>query len=123
MLAPVLGAVGCGRGGSGLARPTLPCSFQSGPEVLEEALEVGMLTGDAGSLHPPGSLAIANMSLSTLSRAIVQVQMIHYLHKRKEVGGVIIEEGFSDFPKEKKEVRKEDGSNKSESKRVRITYR
>ncbi|XBI09998.1 hypothetical protein VPH35_137407 [Triticum aestivum] len=76
MLAPVLGAVGCGRGGSGLARPTLPCSFQSGPEVLEEALEVGMLTGDAGSLHPPGSLAIAKMSLSTLSRAIVQVQVI-----------------------------------------------
>ncbi|XBH89731.1 hypothetical protein VPH35_081566 [Triticum aestivum] len=74
MLAPVLGAVGCGRGGSGLARPTLPYSFQSGPEVLEEALEVGMLTGDAGSLHPPGSLAVANMSLSTLSRAIVQVQ-------------------------------------------------
>ncbi|EMS51912.1 hypothetical protein TRIUR3_32459 [Triticum urartu] len=74
MLAPVLGAVGCGRGGLGLARPTLPYSFQSGPEVLEEALEVGMLTGDAGSLHPPGSLAVANMSLSTLSRAIVQVQ-------------------------------------------------
>ncbi|XBJ12343.1 hypothetical protein VPH35_016879 [Triticum aestivum] len=76
MLAPVLGAIGCGRRGSGLARPTLPCSFQSGPEVLEEALEVGMLTGDAGSLHPPGSLAIAKMSLSTLSRAIVQVQVI-----------------------------------------------
>ncbi|EMS50021.1 hypothetical protein TRIUR3_20570 [Triticum urartu] len=37
------------------------------------ALEVGMLTGDAGSLHSPGSLPVANMSLSTLSRAIVQV--------------------------------------------------
>ncbi|VAH71370.1 unnamed protein product [Triticum turgidum subsp. durum] len=76
MLAPALGAVGCGRGGVGLARPTLPCSFQSDPEVLEEALELGMLTGDDGFLHPPDSLAVANMSLSTLSRAIVQVQRL-----------------------------------------------
>ena len=45
-------------------------------EVLEKALEVGMLAGDAGPLPPPDALAVAAMSLSTLSRAIVQVQVI-----------------------------------------------
>ena len=48
MLAPALDAVGCGRGGAGLAGPTLPRSFESAPEVLEEALELGMLAEDAG---------------------------------------------------------------------------
>ncbi|XP_037410620.1 uncharacterized protein LOC119273615 isoform X4 [Triticum dicoccoides] len=72
MLAPALDAVGCGRGGAGFAGPTLPRSFESAPEVLE----LGMLAEDAGPLHPPDALAVAAMNISTISGAIVRVQII-----------------------------------------------
>ncbi|XP_048535192.1 uncharacterized protein LOC125513994 isoform X2 [Triticum urartu] len=69
----------------GLARPTLPRSFESGPEVLEEALELVILAGDVGPLHPPDALAVAAMSLSTLFHAIVRVQplMVQISQRRR----------------------------------------
>ncbi|KAM3332002.1 hypothetical protein ACQJBY_027701 [Aegilops geniculata] len=44
-------------------------------EVLEKALEIGVLAGDPGPLPPPDVVAVASMSLSTLSRAVVRVQL------------------------------------------------
>ncbi|XP_037469859.1 uncharacterized protein LOC119342122 isoform X1 [Triticum dicoccoides] len=44
-------------------------------EVLEKALEVGMLAGDARPLPPPDALSVAALSLSTLSHAVVMVQI------------------------------------------------
>ena len=38
-------------------------------EVAEEALKLVMRAGDAGALHPPDTLAVADMSVSTFSRA------------------------------------------------------
>ncbi|XP_037410617.1 uncharacterized protein LOC119273615 isoform X1 [Triticum dicoccoides] len=108
MLAPALDAVGCGRGGAGFAGPTLPRSFESAPEVLE----LGMLAEDAGPLHPPDALAVAAMNISTISGAIVRVQIISLRPASWSSSSI----RSPDFPKEKEEVPKEDGSNKSESK-------
>ena len=45
-------------------------------EVLEEALDSACSPATPGPLPPPGALTVAAMSLSTLSRAMVRVQMI-----------------------------------------------
>uniref|UniRef100_A0A453I3X5 Uncharacterized protein n=1 Tax=Aegilops tauschii subsp. strangulata TaxID=200361 RepID=A0A453I3X5_AEGTS len=60
----------------GTCTPLL-CPTPSNPvaELLEEALELGVLTSDVGPLPPPDALTVAAMSLSTLSRAIVRVQL------------------------------------------------
>lgn len=50
-------------------------SSNLGAEVLEEALDSACSPATPGPLPPPGALTVAAMSLSTLSRAMVRVQV------------------------------------------------
>ncbi|XP_037458915.1 uncharacterized protein LOC119329913 isoform X2 [Triticum dicoccoides] len=55
-------------------------------EVLEKAFEVSMLADDAGPLPPPDALAVAAMSLSTLSCEVVRVQISRGRRRRCRQG-------------------------------------
>uniref|UniRef100_A0A8R7V209 Uncharacterized protein n=1 Tax=Triticum urartu TaxID=4572 RepID=A0A8R7V209_TRIUA len=66
-------------------------------EVLEEALKLGMLAGD-GLLAPPDALAVAAMSLSILSCAVVWAQISRGRRRRcrKVVGPAVDVHGGAD---------------------------